>query len=194
MIGELLYTMLPVILGGVGNMIWVKTPYWRAAQKPMDAGRHWRDGKRLFGDNKTWKGFWGMVVLTAMSTTAFQWLALQFPATESWSIVPLTTFRWPAGGLLVGALWGLAYVLFELPNSFVKRRIGIAPGSNASGLTGHFFKLIDQIDSVIGCVLVMPLFSPITWEQGLALIVLATVIHLIVNVLLYLVGLKGQAG
>jgi len=33
---------------------------------------------------------------------------------------------------LVGFALGFAYVLFELPNSFIKRRLDIAPGKQAN--------------------------------------------------------------
>ena len=35
--------------------------------------------------------------------------------------------------LLIGALLGLFYALFELPNSFLKRRLDIKPGKTIKG-------------------------------------------------------------
>jgi hypothetical protein len=37
---------------------------------------------------------------------------------------------------LYGASLGLVYILAELPNSFIKRRLDIAPGKNATGIKG----------------------------------------------------------
>ena len=51
---------------------------------------------------------------------------------------------------MVGALCGAAYVLAELPNSFVKRRLGIAPGTSAPRARAAQY-LVDQVDSVVGC-------------------------------------------
>ena len=190
--GVLLYTILPVIIAGILNMIWVKTSLLSTLAKPMDSGHKLADRRRLFGDNKTWKGFWGMVFFTAISTCTFHTLSLVFGQLQSLSIIPYSEFIWPWESLFFGAIWGLAYVVFELPNSYIKRRLDIRPGENASGLKGAIFILVDQADSVIGCVLVMPLFCEINLQEAMTIIMVATLLHLFINFLLYLVGLKKQ--
>ena len=50
-------TMFPVILAGILNMLFVKTSLYLRLRRPMDGGRTLWDGRRLFGDNKTWAGF-----------------------------------------------------------------------------------------------------------------------------------------
>ena len=55
-------TLMPIILAGVLNMIFCKSSLLQAAYRPMDGGLVLKDGKRLFGANKTWKGFIGMIV------------------------------------------------------------------------------------------------------------------------------------
>ena len=55
--------------------------------------------------------------------------------------------------LVLGALLGLAYVLFELPNSFIKRRLEIREGKTAENGWKWTFIWIDQIDSLIGCII-----------------------------------------
>ena len=66
-IRDMYITAMPVILGGVGNMVFTKTPLYQNHRAPMDGGRVWRDGKRILGDNKTWIGFASMTALTAAS-------------------------------------------------------------------------------------------------------------------------------
>jgi hypothetical protein len=63
-------------------------------------------------------------------------------------LVPLRRGAPPAW--IAGAICGAAYVVAELPNSFVKRRLGIAPGASAHGARAAQY-LIDQVDSVVGC-------------------------------------------
>ncbi|MFI5342228.1 MAG: CDP-archaeol synthase, partial [Candidatus Methylomirabilales bacterium] len=46
----------------------------------------------------------------------------------------------------LGTALGLGAMLGELPNSFVKRRLGIAPGGCAHGIPGPVFYLWDQVD------------------------------------------------
>ena len=48
---------------------------------------------------------------------------------------------------LLGLLVGTAAMLAELPNSFLKRWMGIAPGAQAGGVAFH---VLDQIDVVFG--------------------------------------------
>lgn len=170
-IGHIYYLILPAILGGILNMVFVKLPILKSWQVPMDGGRTLGDGKRIFGDNKTWKGFFGMIVLTGLSALLF-WRG---------------TFKF---SFLCGAWLGFGYVLFELPNSFVKRRLGLPSGKNG-GVIQTFF---DQADSVIGCVLLMPLIYPLTWLEGVGIFVIATATHYVVNVLLFLFKLRGQKG
>ena len=57
-------TLMSVILAGVLNMVFVKFRCCQKLNRPMDGGICLSDGKRLFGDNKTWKGFFGMILVT----------------------------------------------------------------------------------------------------------------------------------
>ena len=47
-------------------------------------------------------------------------------------------------------LLGTGYVVGELPNSFFKRELDVAPGGAAKGWLGPVFWVIDQVDSLIG--------------------------------------------
>jgi hypothetical protein len=53
MIAGMYITMMPVILAGIFNMIFVKTGFYKKRRTPIDGGHVYRDGKRIFGDNKT---------------------------------------------------------------------------------------------------------------------------------------------
>ena len=188
-IGKLLYLILPIMLAGECNMIFVKIPLLVFLKKPMDGGKVLSDGRRLFGDNKTWKGFLGMILLGAFWLFLFATLSTHFRWARKVSLIPLHELdhAWFWGGV-----WGLGYVLFELPNSYVKRRLRIDPGTNAPGMKGKIFIFIDQSDSVLGCILFMLFFYVPSLIDGIMLFVLGTVVHIVVNMLLYLVRLKRQ--
>lgn len=170
-IGHIYFLLLPAILGGILNMVSVKLPILKSWQIPMDRGKTLGDGKRVFGDNKTWKGFFGMIVLTALSAWLF------------WH----DTFRY---SYLCGAWLGFAYVLFELPNSFIKRRLNIQSGKNG----GLLQTLIDQADSAVGYALFMLFIYPLTLLEWISMVLIATVTHYIFNVLLFYLKLRGQKG
>lgn len=55
----------------------------------------------------------------------------------------------------LGLLVGTAAMLAELPNSFLKRRMGIAPGAQTGGIRGLAFHVLDQIDVVFGAWVVL---------------------------------------
>ena len=93
---------------------------------------------------------------------------------------------------LFTALLGLAYVLAELPNSYVKRRLDIAPGQNSRGWKGRLFIVIDQIDSVLGCLLLAMLLMPLQWIDAVKIVIICGGLHLMVNWLLFQLKLKNQ--
>jgi CDP-diglyceride synthetase len=181
-----LFNLLPIVPGGILNMAFVKTGVLQSLYKPLDGGLVLRDGKRLFGANKTWKGLIGMIVFTAICTVILNIFPDQSAAFRSGR--SLTEIG------LYGASLGFAYVIAELPNSFIKRRLDIAPGKNATGIKGILFTVIDQADSIIGGAIVISLYSPMTSYRFWQLVLAASVIHYAINVLMYFVRLKRQAG
>jgi len=193
-IGQLLFAMIPIIMGGICNMIFVKLPLLNNWRVPMDGGKVLADDKRLFGDNKTWKGFVGMIVLTALWMAVLGLAVRNIASLESFSIIPFWDFG-PGFDWIWGTLCGLAYVVFELPNSYIKRRVDIKPGKNAKGVVGLFFLVLDQADSVLGVAIVMPVFAPnLSFLDCFFLFLTGTAVHYLINVLLYFVRLKKQLG
>lgn len=189
-ISTLLLSIAPIAIAGSANMAFVKSPFLNGLKTPIDNGYIYRDGKPVFGANKTWKGAVGMIGLSGLTLWLFSILL-----GEHYSL--WTVYR-PAGDFKLvaffdGLLLGLAYIVFELPNSFIKRRIDIGAGKNAQGKIGLAFTVIDQADSVIGCALMMLLITHISLSTAILIIVIGSGIHLILNGLLFLVGLKSQA-
>jgi len=180
---QYLYALIPIIFAGISNMIFVKSKWLSSWYIPLDNKMVLRDGHRLFGDNKTWKGFIGMIVLTAVWTGI-----LRIYPEKSMLPKPIWWFYY------FGTMLGLAYVLFELPNSFIKRRLNIPPGKNVSGTKGVFFKIIDQLDSLIGCAIVLGFFTPVSFMQFCLIILVTSSVHYLINIIMYFVKLKSQAG
>ena len=65
MIISLYISMLPVILGGVFNMLFVKIKKLSFLRIPIDCKLS-LGGKRIFGDSKTLLGFVGMMLGTSI--------------------------------------------------------------------------------------------------------------------------------
>lgn len=187
------WILLPIVLAAVCNMLWVRLPAVRRFNRPMDADRLWRDGRPLLGAHKTWFGFMGMPAWSAAWMAVFSMVNARLTWTASLDL--FGSSGWTISTALVnGAVWGIGYVLAELPNSFIKRRLDIGPGQTAGGLKGLVFTFWDQADSVIGCLLTMHWFYRPAPAELLLLFVLGTAIHYLVNVALFLLGLKNQMG
>jgi len=183
-------TLLPVILAGVLNMVFVKSTFLNGMKHSMDGKRLLADHRRLFGDNKTWKGFWGMVALTGLVTVIWGFMCSLIPSLSAHDFLYHTHANTVVFNMLVGCIVGFAYVLFELPNSYMKRRLGIGSGKTPKGLRGIPFLVLDQVDSLFGCVLVVSFFYPMTVWFYLAYVTIGGATHIVTNVLLYVVKLK----
>lgn len=189
MLAQIYVSLAPALFAAVLNMVWVKLPVLRLAAIPIDAGRRWRDGRRVLGDNKTWKGLIGLVGLGAVCGVVWGAVVSHSPM-AAYHLFHEVRPSSPAWDFVTGALLGLAYGLFELPNSFLKRRLGIPPGKKRPGRVGALFVVLDQIDSVIGCALVLALLTPIGVDLFLAIVVTGGVTHLVLVLVLYTLRLR----
>ncbi len=187
MIFKMYVTIMPVILAGVLNMFFVKTDFYKRHRSPIDGGIILTDGKRLFGDNKTWAGFAGMTAFSAVAQILWGLICLLMPKTNYLYIYHRNVFLF---NLLAGAALGLAYVLFELPNSFIKRRISIPEGKTAGGIKGIAFFVIDQVDSLFGVGIVLAIIYPMPLRQYFLYILLGALTHIAVNFILYKIKIR----
>lgn len=175
-------TMFPVILAGILNMLFVKTGLYSRIKRPIDGGKTLRDGKRVFGENKTWAGFFGMIIACALSQLLWGFVCLKMPVMCS---IYSRFDNTPLFNLSAGAAMGFAYVLFELPNSFIKRRLDIPSGKTVRGIKGCVFFFIDQVDSLFGVAAVFAALFHMTPAQYFSYILLGAATHIGVNSLLY---------
>lgn len=150
---------------------------------PIDGGRLFRDGRPLLGLGKTWEGFLvgflsgsiiGLIqVFTAPLLFALILQYLYLPP-EFYSIVLLS------GPLVV--LVALGALVGDLIGSFFKRRLNISRGRPAP--------FLDQLDFLIMAMLFGLLVAPIPLILAIFLLILTPVIHLLANIIGYLLRLK----
>jgi len=148
---------------------------------PIDGGRTW-DGRRVLGDGKTWRG-------TAVGTLVGVALALALNAVAgpvgAAAGVDLPTFPPLAAlGLALGAMLG------DISASFLKRRSGRERGASFPGL--------DQLDFVVGALALALVLAP-AWTlatftpERLAVVLVATpLLHVVTNVIAYVIGVKNE--
>lgn len=184
-IAEMYVTLISVIMSGVFNILLSKTKLYKNSHKPIDNGKVLKDGKRLFGDNKTWKGFWGMTIGGGICQVIWGLICSLSPALTEKNLLYRTHENTIPLNFVCGLIFGLAYVVSELPNSFIKRRLDIQPGKTAKGLKGAVFFVIDQIDSLIGITFCLALICGFGIGQFLMFILIGGLTHISINLLMY---------
>lgn len=139
---------------------------------------------RLFGENKTWRG-----ALVMNSGTVAASVALgRVPAYRRRLPGPVAD----AHPVLVGGLLGVASWIGELPNSFIKRRVGIPPGERRRSAAGLAISIFDQADWVpIAALLLRPIWRMSGREiaEAFALVV---AVHVPINVVGYAIGARSS--
>jgi len=185
---QLLWLALPIIAAGLVHLAVMKLDLMPGLRrKPIDGGLTFR-GRRLFGDNKTWRG----AVVTIGTTTVAAWGVAELSAC-CWPLPTLVPFA-EQHPLWWGLLLGTGYIVGELPNSFAKRQFGISPGAAGQGTAGRVFWVVDQLDSLFG----MLLFVAAVWQPSpgllLTIVVIMLVAHPVSAWIMVLCGLKDRVG
>lgn len=183
-------SLFPVIFAGSANMLFCKLPILDALRHPLDNRQLWKDKERIFGDNKTWKGLFGMILFSCVATVLWGLLCARIPYMNSNNFLYYRYENTWFFNLSVGFFLGLAYALFELPNSFLKRRLRVEPGKRIGGLKGLLLVVLDQSDSIIGCVLVIAFLYPLTPLIFLLYVCVGAATHIVVNMILYALKLR----
>ena len=97
------------------------------------------------------------------------------------------------GYAALGAWAGLGFMLGELPNSFVKRQLDVAPGQAPRGRVGALVSfIVDRTDSIIGMLIALSVAVPTPWMTWLYSLLIGPGIHLAFSVLLYRLGVKAR--
>ena len=178
---EGLLLLLPVLGAPLLHAPVLALDLLQGLKRPLDGGRTWR-GRRLLGDNKTWRGALLMVAGPTLAAVALS----RWPAW--WEALPAEVRD--AGPVPVGLLIGLGVVLGELPNSLLKRQLGIAPGAQRRSPTGLALTALDQVDFVPAVwLLLVPVWVMPLGQLALVIVVVGA-LHLVVNVVGYALGAR----
>lgn len=140
---------------------------------------------KYFGKNKTWRGFLLMPVFTSGSFLIISKI-LEFKG-----FVPKF---WPDAidkQVILGFFLGFFYVLFELPNSFMKRKLNIPEGKKSKKYS-WLFSFIDQADSAVGCAICYLIFLPASASYFFLIIIWGPLAHLFGNFILYFLKIRKE--
>lgn len=130
---------------------------------PIDHGRQFIDGNRVFGANKTLRGFgFGLFcgLLAALAESLFLDRSL----------------------LLLGVLVSLGALLGDMLGAFIKRRLGLEPGAPSP--------VLDQLDFIFGALLLSYPIHQSSLGTIVILVVFTPPMHLLANFVAYHLGVK----
>lgn len=171
---------------GVAQTAWFAAPASRLFAVPLDAGMTWR-GARVFGENKTTRGF---VIMIPAAAAVFAAQSAMLAPPEAAGLWPLSV----AGYAGLGAWAGFGFMAGELPNSFIKRRLGITPGTAAQTSFGTACQFAaDRLDSGVGMLLAVSLVVPVPWPTWAAVLAIGPAIHWSFSLVMFHLGLKQRA-
>jgi hypothetical protein len=178
------WVFLPVLGAALAHAPVLRFDLLRALKRPIDGGATLR-GRRVLGDNKTWRGAAAMsggVLAATVLLWRSEWYRQRLPA-EIRNAPPA----------LVGALLGASVVVGELPNSFAKRQLDIAPGDQRKSPAGVAISLFDQADFVLAAwLLLLPVYR-MSAREAIGVAAVVTSIHLPMNVIGYAIGARESA-
>lgn len=181
---QILYLGSPLLLVAIAHGFCIKYDWLSGLKKPLDLGVQFR-GKRVFGDQKTWRGLVISVVFCTVGTMIQAWLQGKGYLPSWIFLLDYRKHRYVAGILL-----GLGMTAGELPNSFIKRQLDIPPGMRKEGLVGAAFFLFDQVDLTIGIwiflfFLIRPSLLLVVWSFLITL-----VLHVAISSVGHLAGMR----
>ncbi len=179
------YLFLPLLGGAIANGFCIRFKCLTFLTYPLDFGLTHRQ-RRVFGNNKTFRG----IILFSAGTGAIVSLQAavfhKIPKLQSLEIIDYGIINPP----LFGFLMGVAAMLSELPNSYLKRQLDIPSGAAGHGLWLPIFYFLDQVDLLAGVWLVLSLAMTVTLGHVLFSIVFIFAAHQIVTVIGYLLGMR----
>lgn len=182
------YLFSPLLLGLTAHGFCIRFGCLAQLTSPIDNGRTFRD-KPYFGQNKTYRG----LVATGIGTAiGFELQTFVFHGFAAVREIELIEYSW-ATSLVIGFVLGVAAMLSELPNSFMKRQLGIGPGRTATGLLGAFFYVLDQIDYLLGTWLVFAFVIDVTPVRIFYSAIFLFVSHQLISLLGYWLGMRKTA-
>lgn len=188
-LAQAVWLVAALSLAGAVHVLWLKSPASARFRVPLDRGRQ-LVGRPILGANKTLAG---LMAMPPAAAGAFLLARLLEPALPNW----LRAGFWPLPPTHYAALGfacGLGFMLAEIPNSFIKRRLGIGPGqSGPSGPLRWLFVVFDRCDSSVGVLLVLTLFVPVTAATWLWVLAIGPAAHLLFSLWLQAVGVKRRA-
>ncbi|MFX1297972.1 MAG: CDP-2,3-bis-(O-geranylgeranyl)-sn-glycerol synthase [Promethearchaeota archaeon] len=209
-VGLILYTLIPplidawtwwdLILIAAGSILYVAPAYATNASMvifgrngtPIDGGKNFIDGKRLFGNGKTWQGLFGGIIAGIVAGIVLLLISIYL----IWPFVQ-TRIENPAFPMILDdhgyllALFGPPFLLGlfrvflialgaplgDLIGSFLKRRLNLERGAPAP--------VIDQLDFLLGAIFLAYIIFPLRWMYIIFALLVTLLLHILTNTIAF---------
>lgn len=173
-----IWFFLPAGLANAAPVFAAKLPGLRSWDTPIDFGRKFR-GKRILGDNKTWRGVVFGIFLATVTLALQVWAFNNFGWAQdvanniNYFILPV---------FILGPLFAIGALGGDALESFFKRQRGIQSGKS-------WFPF-DQLDYIVGGLIASFFVIELTMQEYLAVVVVWFCLHIIATFVGYLIGLR----
>lgn len=173
-----LWFLLPAAVANMIPIIAAKIPMLSKLDAPIDGGKTFR-GHALLGPHKTWRG----IIAGVLVSTLVLWLQQLAVAHFDWATFLANGVDYAAlPTLILGPLFAIGALGGDAVESFFKRQRNIKSGGS--------WVPFDQLDYIIGSVLVSLFFVILSPWQYLWIFIVWFLIHFLSTFIGYKLGLK----
>jgi len=181
MLNDALFAIWFLLPAAVANMVPIlsaQIPLIKKLDMPIDAGKSFQ-GHRILGDHKTWRG----IITGIVSSTLVLWIEQLLAAHFEWTHVFTGGIDYSALPLFIlGPVFAIGALGGDAIESFFKRMQGIKSGKS--------WIPFDQLDYIIGSVLVSLFFVILTPLQYVWIFIIWFVMHVLFSYIGFRMGLK----
>ncbi len=166
----------------------------RVKRFPIDNGKTFKDGERIFGDGKSWNGFIGGWITGFLISASICWFFfLKIYEAENYTMFSFVDKKLDLQDFISAAL---------NPTTYWLSQCFIALGSPVGDLIGSFFKRrkkikrgevflgLDQIDFVLCSSLIACIWYPYSWYFWIFVLLITPILTALANWVGYLMGKK----
>lgn len=173
-----LWFLLPAAAANAIPVFVAKIPVLDKLDAPIDAGKTWH-GHAILGPHKTWRGIIAGIIIA----TFVLWIQQIAVANYDWASYMADGVDYAAlPTLILGPLFAIGALGGDAIESFFKRRLNIKSGGS--------WVPFDQLDYIIGSVLVTLFFVILTPMQYVWIFIVWFIMHLLGSYIGYLIGVK----
>lgn len=183
MIQDILFAiwfLLPAAVSNAAPVFAAAIPGLKKFNAPIDGGRK-IGGHDILGPHKTWRG----IIAGIIVSTVILWIQQLLTANFTWAEFAAGDVDYASLPVLIlGPAFAIGALGGDAIESFFKRRIGIKSGKS--------WLPFDQLDYIIGSILVSLPFVTVSFVQYLWMVIIWFTVHLAASFIGYKLGLKKE--